>query len=126
MKKWWFLLFCITIVAAVAYDITLGTLPTHSEEPVEHEEEELDDPSEPEVHRDSEEEQTPPYKEVLVEPGDTVLTVVESIHDQPVDKSIEDVKEDFMSLNEGTSVHEVISGRTYLFPHYQSSDEGTN
>ena len=56
------------------------------------------------------------YQEVIVEPGYTVLSIVEHLHTGPISASIQEVIFDFQELNPGVSAEKIQIGQTYLFP----------
>ncbi|MBU8905705.1 hypothetical protein [Desertibacillus haloalkaliphilus] len=100
------------------YDLTTGTLPgTPNKSNVEAEA--------PEPVTDSEDRDTPypslaiPSQEVIVEPGYTVLSIVEHLHEGPIAPSIQEIIYDFKELNPGINPDEIQVGETYLFPIYQ-------
>ncbi|MGO4887187.1 hypothetical protein ACJ2A9_05490 [Anaerobacillus sp. MEB173] len=89
------------------YDLTIGTLPTKATTAmaVKLVEEEINSKEES-------------YKEVKIKPGDTVLSIVEHIHDGPIKASINQIIYDFQLLNPDTNPEEISIGKTYKFPIY--------
>ncbi|RSK27862.1 hypothetical protein EJF36_13785 [Bacillus sp. HMF5848] len=59
------------------------------------------------------------YKAVHVQSGDTVLTIVERLHDEQLPISIQQVIEDFENLNPGVQANNIQTNKTYYFPLYQ-------
>jgi hypothetical protein len=101
----------ILVVYSIYYDLEMGTLkarttPVSTEltEPVE---------SNPTTKNPSQ-----PHKEIKIKPGETVLSVVELIHNGNVPVSIDQIVADFQNLNPNTDVHKIQIGQTYLFPLY--------
>ncbi|MDQ0205574.1 hypothetical protein [Alkalicoccobacillus murimartini] len=58
-------------------------------------------------------------QEVIVEPGHTVLSVVEHLHQGPVTASIQQIIDDFKALNHALEPDAIQIGKTYLFPIYE-------
>jgi hypothetical protein len=117
MKRIGTIFIILVILYSVYYDLTIGTLPnglkevevTTIEEPgnTDHLIEETETP----VTFD-------PFQEVTVEPGHTVLSIVEHLHEGPISASIQEIVFDFQELNNGIKPEEIQIGKTYLFPVY--------
>ncbi|RDI43974.1 hypothetical protein [Falsibacillus pallidus] len=111
MKKLLSLFIFIILVYSVYYDIKIGTLPTVSAVSVNRPIQQADapvkkDPNQPEV------------KEVRVNAGDTVLTIVEQLHNGPIPVSIDQLIKDFTELNNGIKPESIQIGKVYSFPVY--------
>ncbi|ERN54796.1 hypothetical protein M3689_04610 [Alkalihalophilus marmarensis] len=120
MKRIGFGLIILIILYSVYYDLTIGTLPNGltaaPEETVDIEEAEsvmTNEVSEEPVI-------TEPFVEVVVEPGYTVLSIVEHLHEGivPFPASIQEVIFDFKHLNQGIEPENIQIGETYKFPYY--------
>lgn len=100
------------------YDLTIGTLPSEiskaSEPP---DEQELIVESTEQKETITEEAMTEPFQAVTVEPGNTVLSIVEHLHEGPYPATIQDIIYDFKELN-GIEPEEMQIGEEYLFPLY--------
>lgn len=58
-------------------------------------------------------------QEHRVEPGETVLSIAEQIHDGHLpNRDISQLLEDFSRYNSNTDPYALVSGRTYYFPIY--------
>ncbi|MCD8503390.1 MAG: hypothetical protein LRY71_19205 [Bacillaceae bacterium] len=101
-----FLLFVLTVYS-VYYDLTVGTLPTTSAS--------TDGQLQSEVAVDVKK----AYKQVTVEAGYTVLSIVEQLHyPEKVEVSIQTIIKDFEELNPNVSAHQIHIGTSYFFPMY--------
>lgn len=111
MKKLLFLLLILIVCTSIYYDITEGTLFTQT---IESNSGSTSLPSSDTLDDQSK-------IEVTVEPGQTVLSVVEKLHDGPVPASIEQISKDFEKLNNGLSPESIQVDKSYFFPVYESS-----
>lgn len=59
-----------------------------------------------------------PYEEVTVQAGYTVLSIVEHLHKQQLPTSIEQIIDDFKTLNPNIHPDDIQIGKTYRFPLY--------
>ena len=109
MKKITFLLVMALVSYVIYFDITKGTLPASSP---------LATPPKIEI---KESEKSLPYKEIHIQAGDTVLSVMEREEGQ-IKKPIEVIIKDFQSLN-GVPAHKIQIGKTYKFPVYTKPSE---
>ncbi|PSL42305.1 hypothetical protein B0H94_1164 [Salsuginibacillus halophilus] len=106
MKKWLWLFAVITIGLAVTYDLQQGTLPSSHEPVVKTDTTAVD----------------ADYIKHEVQPGETVLTIVEKIHHTQPPVSIEEIQTDFTALNNGQAPKHIQPGTAYRFPLYHESD----
>lgn len=90
-----FIGFCL-VIYSIYFDINVGTLPTYSE------------------NMDKTDEN---YYNIKVEPGDTVLSVVEK-KEGTLPVPIDQIIEDFTLLNDGINPEEIKIGRSYRFKNY--------
>ncbi|PLT34690.1 LysM peptidoglycan-binding domain-containing protein [Bacillus sp. V5-8f] len=58
-----------------------------------------------------------PYKEITIEPGDTLLSIVER-EEGSLEVSIENVIADFQKLNNGLKPEDMLIGEKYKIPLY--------
>lgn len=63
-----------------------------------------------------------PYKEIEVETGDTVLSILTSLHSGRLPANIETAIADFQKLNNGTSPDTIQPGERYKFPLYEANE----
>ncbi|CAG9619324.1 hypothetical protein [Sutcliffiella rhizosphaerae] len=104
-------LICITIYS-IYFDLTSGTIPEGTSAIASAP---LTDDSSNQFEEISSNE---PYLEVEVMAGDTVLTIAEKIANKPIPVSIQQLIEDFQTLNEGISPEKIQIGKIYKFPVY--------
>lgn len=105
MKRILYLVLIAIVAYSIYYDLTTGTLPAFSA-PIQLQEE---------IKEQTE--QTIPYIEVLVQAGDTVLSIIER-EEGHLTKPIDAIMKDFEKLNNGISPHEIQIGKIYKFPTY--------
>ncbi|WP_409297661.1 hypothetical protein V1498_06505 [Peribacillus sp. SCS-26] len=109
MKRIIYLLVLCFILFIIYYDLTSGTLqkqasatPAEQAEPPEKAER-----TEPRMD----------YVEVQIEPGDTILSLIEE-QEGKITEPIENIIKDFQALNQGLSPEDIQIGRTYKIPSY--------
>lgn len=103
MKKLLGIAFVLLVIYTMYYDVKFGTLPQPTEATIE-----------------PQEENAVPAKEVKIERGETVLSVVEQLnrnHRRP----IPEIVSDFERLNPGINANQLQTGETYRFPLYGNS-----
>ncbi len=59
-----------------------------------------------------------PSELIIVEPGYTVLSIVEELNIGPINASIQQIIFDFEALNPKTNASNIHIGKAYLFPIY--------
>ncbi|KMK75984.1 hypothetical protein AB990_12105 [Alkalihalobacillus pseudalcaliphilus] len=119
MKKLLFIILTFITLTSIYYDLSVGTLPAKSNSSVEAAEKSELAHNANEPKKEHESPSTLSYQEVIVEPGYTVLSIVEHLHTGPISASIQEVIFDFQELNPGVSAEKIQIGQTYLFPLYQ-------
>lgn len=103
MKKILGLLLSVLVVYAIYFDLSIGTLPhAISQNTVAT--------PKPEVNF--------PYFEEKVEPGETLISIVEHQSEHSLSVPMSDLIHDFKSLNPGQSPNKLEIGKTYRFPEY--------
>jgi hypothetical protein len=115
-----FIFFCIIILLySVYYDLDKGTLNLAAEnsvnvtaQPDEEQTETVDT-----VNLPAASDPSLSYIEIKIEPGDTVLSLVEDSVQGKLPVSIEQVVSDFEELN-NVAAGKIQIGRTYKIPHY--------
>ncbi|AXF54718.1 hypothetical protein [Salicibibacter kimchii] len=108
MKKWIWILAIATVAFAIYYDVSRGTLPVADSSPeTANETVEVT-----ETHFDH-------TVDVEIEAGQTVLTIVEQLHDVGMPMKMEAIKNDFQYLNEGQPPEQLREGQVYTFPLYE-------
>ncbi|KKB33237.1 hypothetical protein [Bacillus thermotolerans] len=106
MKGFVWVLALLIIAAGLWHDLTNGSLP-HA---AGNEGTKIENESPP-VH-------SLPYKKVKVGKGDTVLSILTTLHDGKLPADIETAIADFQELNDGMAPDSIQVGTTYLFPLY--------
>lgn len=118
MKRIFYGIVLIIVILGIHHDLTGGTFA---------EEKESSTPPTPlavHVEEDQgEDEPSLPYQEVIIEPGQTVLSVVEHLHGRQVDRPIESIIADFRELNEQMEPNALQVGQRYRFPLYDGEAE---
>lgn len=108
MKKLAGFLFIMLLIYSIYHDIQHGTLPAAvSAVQVEETEPPAADKS---------------YFEKKIQPGETVLSVMEKRFDGPVPVPITTIVNDFRELNNGLDPKEIQLGKSYKFPEYRVAD----
>ncbi|WP_458354871.1 hypothetical protein [Peribacillus frigoritolerans] len=104
-----FISFCFTLFI-IYFDLTTGTLPaSHPPAPT----------AEPAVPASkSASAPSAAYKEITMQPGDTLLSIVEKEKGES-NHPIETIISDFQSLNEGLKPENMQIGKTYKIPVYK-------
>ncbi|MGE7601209.1 hypothetical protein ACQKL5_01775 [Peribacillus sp. NPDC097675] len=103
-----FISFCF-ILFIIYFDLTTGTLPTSQL---------TSTPVQPSLPVDKPENPSIAYKEILIKPGDTLLSIIEK-EKEATNKPIEEIISDFQSLNEGLQPENMQIGKTYKIPIYK-------
>ncbi|MCM2677820.1 hypothetical protein [Alkalicoccobacillus plakortidis] len=119
MKRLFICIALFIVLAGVVADLRTGSLPDQS---VKNSTRPVQTSSgqkaiETEVVEETTTEET--SQEVIVEPGHTVLSVIEHLHQGPVPVSIQQIIDDFKELNGSLEPDEIQIGKTYLFPIYE-------
>lgn len=99
-------LLSVLVVYAVYYDLSVGTLPHANSQKTAV----ASATVEPEVNF--------PYFKEKVQPGETLISIVEHQANQSISVPISNLVHDFKSLNPGQSPEKLQIGRTYRFPRY--------
>lgn len=110
MKKLSLAVLVFLLLYSVYFDLKIGTLPSAKAEPVPVQAASSEQPIEQE-HQS--------FKEIQVQPGETMLTILEKLHNGSFPVSIEKAVKDFEQLNDGISAHDIKADQTYRFPFYQ-------
>ncbi|MFE8695420.1 hypothetical protein ACFYKT_03490 [Cytobacillus sp. FJAT-53684] len=106
MKRLVALLLSALTIFVIYYDLSKGTLPTDDE---------------PIIEAASMTNITEAFFEKKVNPGETVLSIIEQKMNGPLPVSITDVIIDFSNLNNGLKPEELKYGETYKFPVYNNN-----
>ncbi|MBP2241639.1 hypothetical protein J2Z40_002211 [Cytobacillus eiseniae] len=107
MKRLIALLLTALTIFIIYYDLSKGTLPTEDEQTIE---------------ASNMISTTTTFFEKKVNPGETVLSIIEQKTNGPLPVSITDVIADFSNLNNGLKPEELKYGETYRFPIYMSTN----
>jgi hypothetical protein len=108
MKKLFIPIILLISLYSVYYDLNVGTLPTKT---LAANQSITSDDSNFSIEI--------PSEVIVVEPGYTVLSIVEELHNEPVNATIQQIVVDFETLNPGTSANNIQIGKAYLFPVYR-------
>jgi hypothetical protein len=106
MKNLLLTLISFLILYSIYFDLSVGTLPLPSKGSVK-------------VEAVAKPKSSIPYFEVKVEPGDTLITIVEHQIKKPLPVSITRLIHDFENLNPDQSAEKIQIGKNYHFPDYQ-------
>ncbi|WP_059171150.1 FimV family protein [Bacillus sp. FJAT-27445] len=104
MKRIIIALFTVTLLISIYIDLTDGTLPVSS--------------AAPEKKAIVEVVPNKPHFTATVQPGQTLLSIVEKKHGKSSNVSIAKLVSDFQSLNSGASPEKLQIGKEYRFPVY--------
>lgn len=107
MKRLFGAMIVILVLYVIYHDMTEGTLPS-----VKNENLSVPASTSSEI----------PFIEEVVQPGDTVLTIVEKNSQHPLPVSITKLISDFQRLNEGEKPEEIQIGENYKFPTYPQGE----
>ncbi|MEH7010077.1 hypothetical protein V7087_04545 [Neobacillus niacini] len=107
MKRIFLFLFGLLTIYVIYIDLTAGTLPK----------DETQIPEET-VATMANLENTMDAFEAEVEPGETLISIVENHIKKPLPVSIDELIADFQSLNSGQAPEKIQIGSTYQFPDY--------
>jgi hypothetical protein len=107
MKKLLGFLLAVLILYVIYIDLTVGTLPASLTEQVNAK-----------IETKVMQKVDIASFEAKVEPGETVISIVEHQINKPLPVSINDLIEDFQKLNPGETPEKIRIGSTYDFPDY--------
>ncbi|MFB4211831.1 hypothetical protein ACE1TH_07915 [Shouchella sp. JSM 1781072] len=110
MKRLVYLAIAIIVILGIQNDLTGSTLSNLVQQD--------DNTSEAQTNQTEEDPPPIPSQEVIIESGQTVLSIVERLHNGQVDQSIQEILADFSVLNDGINPNEIQIGQTYRFPLY--------
>ncbi|MFP7334123.1 hypothetical protein SFC23_12270 [Shouchella clausii] len=116
MKRIFYGIVLVIVILGIHHDLTGGTFAEEKgtpPAPLAVQVEEVQGEDEPSL----------PYQEVIIEPGQTVLSVVEHLHGRQVDRPIESIIADFRELNEQMEPNALQVGGRYRFPLYDDEPE---
>lgn len=108
MKKLFILLFSVLIIYVIYMDLSVGTLPNQTQK------------AETVASVQPQTDTGIPAFRAKVEPGETVISIVEHHINKALPVSIQDLIKDFKSLNPGKSAENIQIGSTYFFPDYSN------
>ncbi|MCU9613889.1 hypothetical protein OEV98_09985 [Caldibacillus lycopersici] len=94
----------LAVLYAIYMDITVGTLPKATQQ-------------------DAIASSSIAFLEVRIEPGDTVLSIIEELTGFPKNIAIDQMIKDFTSLNGGIAPEQIRPGEVYKIPIYASTSE---
>lgn len=111
MKKWLGILITFLIGYSAYYDLSVGTLPEANMTKAAV--------AAPTTQTGTVKTNTSiPYFEAVVQPGDTLISVVEQQMKKPLPVSMTKLLHDFQTLNHGQSPEKIQIGQIYRFPIY--------
>lgn len=111
MKKLFGFLFAILVIYVIYFDLTIGTLPASNSKQVD---------AKVETTVTKKHKSDIPSFDAEVQPGQTVISIVEHELKKPLPVSITDLIEDFRKLNPGQTPEKIQIGSTYHFPDYSN------
>ena len=108
----------VTAIAIAAYsiyyDLTIGTLSLKQA---------VKATSQVNGYQDTEQTGSMPYEIIETVTGDTVISIAETIHDGPLPVSIDQLIQDFKTLNKNVEPDEIQLNKEYKFPVYRSTND---
>lgn len=107
MKKIFGFLLALLIIYVIYIDLTVGTLPASLTQQVDAK-----------IETKIKQKVDIPSFEAKVEPGETVISIVEHQINKSLPVSINELIEDFRKLNPGETPEKIQIGSTYHFPDY--------
>ncbi|WHX99332.1 hypothetical protein [Neobacillus sp. DY30] len=107
MKRIGVLLLGLLTIYIIYIDLTAGTLPKNESQKTEQTVATMTNITNSAASFEAE-----------VEPGETLISIVENHIKKPLPVSIDELIEDFQSLNPGLSPEKIQIGSTYEFPDY--------
>ncbi|MDF2789681.1 MAG: hypothetical protein K0S80_2779 [Neobacillus sp.] len=107
MKRIFLFLFGLLTIYVIYIDLTEGTLPQDETQKTEET-----------VVTMTNIKSSANSFEAEVEPGETLISIVENHIEKPLPVSIDELIEDFQNLNPGLSPEKIQIGSTYEFPDY--------
>ncbi|MFZ3588168.1 LysM peptidoglycan-binding domain-containing protein [Bacillus sp. DJP31] len=114
MKKLSILLVVLLVVFSIFYDLKTGTLPLTKAVAATDEKNNAEKEGKKQ-HQNNDQS----IVEVIVKPGDTVLSLIERHQQGSLPISISTVIKDFQKLNNGTLPEKIQIGKTYKLPVYK-------
>lgn len=114
MKRLFAAIFTVLILFVIYYDLSTGTLPLAVETSTQAQIDEAE-PDTPDTQMS--------FFEKKVESGDTVLSIIESQLDASIPVSIDEIVQDFSSLNDGLKAEKIQIDKKYRFPDYSNLHE---
>jgi hypothetical protein len=107
MKRIFLFLFSLLTIYVIYIDLTAGTLPQGDNQKT----------PQTAVTMASLDPELEAF-EAEVEPGETLISIVENYIKRPLPVSIDELIEDFQNLNPGQAPEKIQIGSTYQFPDY--------
>ena len=107
MKRIFLFLFALLTIYVIYIDLTVGTLPQDETQKTEET-----------VVTMTNIKSSANSFEAEVEPGETLISIVENHIEKPLPVSIDELIKDFQNLNPGLSPEKIQIGSTYEFPDY--------
>ncbi|VEF47789.1 Uncharacterised protein [Bacillus freudenreichii] len=114
MKKIAAFLAVAVIAYSIYYDLTIGTLALDKA---------VTAVSEINVATELEQSDNMPYHTKTTKAGDTVISITEELHQGPLPVSIDQLIDDFQTLNKGLKPDEIQINKEYKFPLYRPREE---
>ncbi|MDL4841530.1 hypothetical protein [Aquibacillus rhizosphaerae] len=125
-KKTCLTLTMLFLIISIFKDLTVGTIiqdtNNHEESEIKEVVEKESKPEEVKSNDNNQPDETVRFKvkSYTAMPGDTVLSIVESLNNEKDSIQMEQIITDFEQLNPGISPHEIETNTTYLFPIYNN------
>jgi hypothetical protein len=113
MKKIAAIITAFIVVYSIYYDLTVGTVPGFGKVTLASSEIAEVQP----LLNDN------PYTLIETKPGDTVLSIVEKLHQGPLPVPIDTIIQDFQELNQNLKPEKIQIGKQYKIPLYSQTAE---
>lgn len=110
MKKLLGVIAALIILYSIYFDLSVGTLPQADFQKANNTVAVNSNP-------------TIPYFEAAVEPGETLISIVEHKLKKTLPVPITDLVKDFQTLNPGKKADQLQVGKTYRFPDYTKNND---
>ncbi|MBM7569649.1 hypothetical protein [Aquibacillus albus] len=134
LKKIFLTILTLLFIISIFKDLTVGTViqPINQVplDPSEKQEEQSNEENHPEVTSSSKKDQnvymeTDRYQVIqqTTKPGDTVLSIIDSLNQNISSVQMEQIIHDFEQLNPGVNPHQIEPNSSYFFPVYKSDFE---
>lgn len=116
MKKIAAIITAFIVVYSIYYDLTVGTVPGIGKVTLASSSSSEIAEVQPLLNDD-------PFTLIETKPGDTVLSIVEKLHQGPLPVPIDTIIQDFQELNQNLKPEKIQIGKQYKIPLYSQAVE---